>query len=408
MSKMSSSPFLELLTKENLKKIKIDRSLIPVFQEVMFRMDSYFQQNHLIEVRDWHSFFEKYLLTPSREQLSIVLNKQNRESAYCVAGTYSPEQRTITMYPVGSTNFEFMCANFCHEFIHFLVMHETNCLNYRPSDSPVLNEGMTECLTMGIMDRGTSSTYFSEIQLAKLYCQMNQNNQPVEHFLNNQFATEYNFYEMANFIIQSNNFNRNNSLSALLHVQRTLITDGLKNWQLHSFDELDKVLTIINNRPQFDSHGITEIFEMMIDTYLSDKKLTSDQKAKLKEKLMIFCELKNKAQLYGNQEVAECKLDDLEIAFDKQLHSYKNFPLSGKQSRGQIYAETMTGSIVVTHRDQEYRLSASELEYKNWKTIYDEYVQQIQKEIAVIEGETFGSMGPVSGKESSHQKKINQ
>ncbi len=58
--KNNDSPFLGLLEHYNLSKIKIDMRLIPVFSDVIKKIDKYFKEDGLMNtewINYWREFF---------------------------------------------------------------------------------------------------------------------------------------------------------------------------------------------------------------------------------------------------------------------------------------------------------------------------------------------------------------
>ena len=85
---MSENPFLELLKPENLSKIKIDKRLIPIFKVVIYKIGDYFIKNGLMDIKDWKSFFDKYLLSSDTNQFSIRLESIDEyKIKECLAAT---------------------------------------------------------------------------------------------------------------------------------------------------------------------------------------------------------------------------------------------------------------------------------------------------------------------------------
>jgi hypothetical protein len=169
----NDTPFLNRLTKNYLKRIKIDSELIPTFKIVIAKINDFFSENGLMNVKDWNSFFEEFLISDNPDQLCIKLGRLDNVSH---GGKYSKINKEIVMNiddtsPNGIS--KCICHDFCHEFIHFLVMHDSNSLNAKISDSMFFNEGMTEYLTGCIMGTGNNSFYYRiKAVLAKITCQL--------------------------------------------------------------------------------------------------------------------------------------------------------------------------------------------------------------------------------------------
>lgn len=374
-----SNAFLDLLKEENLSKINIDKELIPVFKIVVLKINDYFLKNNLMDVKDWNDFFKKYLITNNSEQIQIKLGRIS-ENTEPVGGEYSKEKKLIAITQrTGDINT--LCSSFCHEFIHFLVMHDSNTLKARLSDSAFFNEGMTEYLTSCITDKGNSSAYFREYEMAKFYCKITKNT--FAYFLNDKFAFSDDCYAPTNLIRNSDRFLNWYTLESFLSIQREIIKNGLNDYNINSFEDFVNIVTIINQRPRFDGEYIDFIFEKIVNKYVEKLDLNEEQEIDIKDKLTFFCKVSNRYQLYGDNEVAEYLFDDLNIAFDKKGKMYNDFPLDGAKKRGQVQFDG-NNTITVIHADNTYKINIDKMNCKNWKEIYDKTYTDLKNEIDLL------------------------
>ena len=379
----NNNPFLNLLREQNLTKIKIDKELIPIFKIVISKISDYFLQNNLMDVKDWNSFFESFLITNNSEQIYIKLGRisENNEP---VGGEYSKDKKIIAINQINS-NIDSLCSALCHEFIHFLVMHDSNSLKAKISDSSFFNEGMTEYLTGCIMGRGNCSSYFKEYEMAEFYCKITKN--PFAYFLNDKFSFDDDYYAPSNLIRSSVRFQHDNKLESYLSIQRKIINNGLDDYSINSFEDFVNIVTIINQRPMFDGEYINYIFEKIVDKYTKKLNLSEQQKIGIKDKLNTFCKISNKYQLYGENDVAEYLIDDLHIAFDKKGNDYNDFPLDGINKRGQISFDGV--SKIITHRDKNYIINIEKMNCKNWKVVYDKTYNTLKNEFDLLNMQTM-------------------
>ena len=378
--------FLNLLTEKNLKRIKIDSELIPTFKIVIAKINDFFSENGLMNVKDWNSFFEEFLISDNPDQLCIKLGRLDNVSH---GGEYSKINKEIVMNiddtsPNGIS--KGICHDFCHEFIHFLVMHDSNSLNAKISDSMFFNEGMTEYLTGCIMGTGNNSFYYREYKMAEFYCKITKN--PFAYFLNDKFAFEDDYYAPMNLIRSSDKFQNDNKLDSYLSIQREIINNGIDDCSINSFEDFANIVTIINQRPRYDGEYINYIFERISNKYLEKMNLDEQQKNNIKDKLITFCKVSNKYQLYDDNEVAEYLIDDLHIGFDKKGKHYNDFPLNGTSKRGQIGFDGVS-KITVTHRDKTYVINTEKMNCKNWKEFYDKAYNDLEKEIDLLTMQTI-------------------
>ena len=373
----NDNSFLKLLDEETIKKIKIDSELIPAFKIVISKMNDYFSRNGLMDVRDWNNFFERFLITNNSEQVCIKVGHISDDT---VGGEYSKDKKIIAVSKPDDKD------TLCHEFIHFLVMHNSNSLNAKVSDSSFFNEGMTEYMTSYIMGRRTLGGYFGEYDMVEFYCKITKN--PFKHFLNNQFAFEDKNYAPMNLIRSSERYQNNNKNDSYLDIQREIIINGLNDYSIKSFDDFINIVTIINQRPCFDGDYIDYIFEKISDKYIENLKLNEQQNIDIKNKLMKYCKLSNKYQLYGDNDVAEYLIDGLHIAFDKKGKSYNDFPLSGTNKRGQIGFNGVN-KITVIHKDKYYVINTEKMNCKNWKEPYDKAYADLKNSIYLLNHQTM-------------------
>lgn len=372
----ANNPFLNLLKEENLGKIKIDKELIPIFKIVIAKMSDFFLQNNLMAAKDWNNFFNSYLLTNNKEQIYIKLGNIG-ENVEPVGGWYSKEEKVIAINQ-NNSNINMLCSCLCHEFIHFLVMNDSNSLNAKISDSKFFNEGMTEYLSSCIMSTGNRSYYFREYEMAEFYSKITK--VPFVCFLNNQFAFVDKYYAPSNLIRSSERFQNDNKLDSYLNIQREIINRGLDDYSINSFEDFVKIVTIINQRPRFDGEYISYIFENVTDKYIANLHISEQQINNIKDKLITFCKISNKYQLYSDNAVAEYLIDDLHIAFDKKGKHYNDFPLDGTNKSGQIGFDGVS-KITVIHKDKKYIIDTTKMKCKNWKEIYNKYLEETMKEI---------------------------
>ena len=381
------NPFLYLTNDDVIKNIKIDSELIPAFKIVMAKINDYFSKNGLMIVKDWNSFLERFLINDGPEQVSIkgeILSNETYGGIYLKkenkikVNLYDPNSETIS--------FTYLCNSLCHEFIHFLVMHDSNSLNHRISDSSFLNEGMTEYLTGCIMGGGNSSLYFKEYQMAEFYCKLTKN--PLASFLNDKFAFEDDYYAPGNLIRCCQRFMNNNDLDSYLGIQREIILQGLKEYSVNSFDDFVNIISIINQRPMYDGEYTDYIFDNIANKYIETLNIDDQQKTNIKNKLIVFCKISNKYHLYGENEVSEFLIDDLHIAFDKKGNNYNDFPLNGTRERGQIGFDGVS-KITVIHRDEKYEISTENMNCINWKPIYDKTYGEVKNEITSLSNQVL-------------------
>ena len=122
--KIENDPFSKLLSPDTIKRIDIDEELKPIFKDIIIKIRNYFIKNDLISTKDYDDFFEKFLLD---RKLKIRFSKENELINY-TGGIYIKDKNVILMEPNIQRNKVF-AHTLCHEFLHFLVMADSNKLN---------------------------------------------------------------------------------------------------------------------------------------------------------------------------------------------------------------------------------------------------------------------------------------
>ena len=376
-NKKINTPFLNLLKEENLRKINIDAQLIPIFKIVISKLNDYFLEHDLMNAKNLNDLFNIYLLTQNNGQLKIKTGDLTYQGA--ASGEYSHENNTITLKCNGNDS-EQLISSLCHEFIHFMVMADSNSFNAKISDSEFFNEGLTEKLVSDVIHGGKFiSGYNREVQMAEFYILMANNKNPYQYFLRDQFYFDDDYNAPPNLIRSSEKFNDDNKLESIQEIQRVIIRSALDEYSIYSLNDYINLITKINKRPYFDGQYIDSLFERITDKYLMFSDFKEEEKDNIKQALLIFCKLSNKKELYGDNEVAEFLIDDLHIAFDKQANHYNEYPLSGNVKRGQVGFDGQY--INITHKDKMYKIKLEDMKCKNWSIIYDEYLNQLENMI---------------------------
>lgn len=383
MENIIDSPFLELISDENIKKLKIDNELIDEFKSVIKKIDKFFKENNLMDVRDWRSFFNKYLLTNSDEQVSICFNEYDNNSW---GGCYNKNDKMISVRKKDKNAL-------CHEFIHFMVMHDSNSLNRKVSDSRFLNEGMTEFLTGCITGNGNSSLYIHEYEIAKFYCAMTKRNNPILHFLKDEYAFDDNLYGPLNLERDTLRFDKKENYDNLLQIQRTILCYGLESFNINSFDDFVEIVSAVNKRPKGDNQYIDGIFEKIVDKYLTTLDIDGSLYEVIRKQLLDFCKISYKFNLYGDKAVSEYKIDDIFIAFDSNGNHYGEFPLSGKNHRGGILTDS--DKIVITHTDKKYKIDRKEMDFRRWDNVYYDYYNKLKSYLDVTDNYSSDNSSPI-------------
>ena len=96
----------------------------------------------------------------------------------------------------------------------------------------------------------------------------------------------------------------------------------------------------------------------------------------LKDTIINLCHIANKAFLYGNNDVFEFVIDDIVLAFDRNGNNYtSDFPQDGEE-KGQFGFNPHDNTINIVHKDKEYTINIDETQFKNWATIYNNFLER--------------------------------
>ena len=109
-------------------------------------MRDYFIKKDLFSAKDFQAFFDNYLLNNNLE-----IRQGTEEEIPAGAGAiYDKQNKRILLSGLGSN--ESQVHTLCHEFIHFMVMGDSNKLGWCPSQVLFANEAWTELLASEITE----------------------------------------------------------------------------------------------------------------------------------------------------------------------------------------------------------------------------------------------------------------
>ena len=386
MADVKVNPFFELVKEENFSKINVDSRLKENLKLVFYRIGLFFENNGLLDCKDYDSFLKKYLLDDSDTKFSFVIKRELEKESY--AGVYHKRNNEIDVTDYNNIN------SLCHEVVHFLVTHDSNGFSAKVSDSRFFNEGLTEYLASCIMGCDNNSAYFHEYDMAKFYCTLVKNS--FRAFLNDRFAFSDNEYAPINLMHAGNRFDNSNKKDDLEYIQKELMDNAVKDLNVDTFEEYDRVISAINQRPCYDIKYAKIIFERVTDKYLSNLKLDSEQYMNLKSKLLEFCRLSNNYRLYGDNSVAVFDIEDLHIAFDPKFEHYGDFPSGGDKENGTITVDYYGKIIIICHRDKKYKIDMNKANFRQYDRYYTNAYEYLSREIELQQSqvaENYGSQG---------------
>ena len=279
-----------------------------------------------------------------------------------------------------------MCCNLAHEFIHFLVMADMreNNNHIKISDSKILNEGLTQMLTMKALGVGNyGGSYLFEMRMANYYLSWQNEKEGLECFLKNKFPDE--IVNQRLICIHSERFAMSNSKREALNIQEKITEDFLNTINIDSFEMFQSVLEKINHSPildYFSFDSVNNFYKKIVNSYLNNINMQDNEI--LTNELLSLCEASNKVSMYRGKETAEYVIDDLHIAFDRTGESYGEFPKNGIKMNAQV--GHYNGTVHIIHNDKEYYLDIKNAKFTNWKEKYDAKLDEVNNLLSQVKG----------------------
>ena len=263
------NPFLYLSKPNCISKTDIDDRLVECFREILVKLANYFEETGLLSARDYRKLFDDWLL--SGKFKICVSNEPSKKHA---AGFYRKRDNVIHIDESCLKRYSYLINTLCHEFIHFLAMHDQN---YYKKFEKVLNEGYTEILTRKVLENLDAYSYQPCVLMTNFITALNDTNVNFNRFLGELYfdidglSIEFKEALSKYFEFGSNNyFNmdeaRNNP--DYIEAQRILIRDNLK--KINSLDDLDKFLYNLKFRPCSDEQEMQKIYSEIAD-FLANK-----------------------------------------------------------------------------------------------------------------------------------------
>ena len=257
---MRNRPFLDLVTKEAIDNINIDKKLIPIFNSAMRKIQFYFEKKGYTDIVNYGKLFQNYLSSlDGFRNLKIKIG--NIPRMYRARGVYSYYNSEIIINKKMADQPDEIEKTLIHEFIHFLVMHDmkVNAVNEIENIKVFLNEGLTEILTGKILGKPPKG-YESQVKLVQLYLDLLGEEFTFVRFLQGKLEPPFinddwlKFLELSNqyhhstnrgeYILNKAMFNQNYVMA-----QKHLIRYALANVNINNYDDFRYVYDKINNSP---------------------------------------------------------------------------------------------------------------------------------------------------------------
>ena len=343
---MEDKSFLYLTQDNIIEKINIDSHLIDSFKRVMAKQQEYFNANGYTSQRDYKEFFEEYLLKDMSDKLKILISDEPSKSG--ADGFYRHKEgvqeihidSSCLTYPA-----EYLDAVLSHEFIHFLVMRGLDKVEYPDPEiknGGFINEAITEMLNKQMYPN--SMSYMPQVNMLKFANLLTDKVNNYSLFLQGRVDSKRGASSWQNFVQDVAKYHREwvdkgfvMSQAVVdpnyIYAQRQLIQANIHQHLISSFEEYDKYLSIIEQRPAPDVEWI-EQFKQGMDNGLLNKMNIRDSMMRefLEKQLKEYRTLPSKLKEYGNQDVIEFEIAGHKFAIDKNRRVFNTDRISYQSS----------------------------------------------------------------------------
>ncbi len=270
---MEDNSFVYFTQDDVLKNIDIDPRLVESFKRVMTRLQKYFNEKGYTKDRDYKEYLERNLFKLGDKSISIGVDNNMHPN---LGGFYNRFECKIRINET-KLNEEYLDSILCHEFIHFLVMHE---LEYGVAEEAIIeggfiNEALTELLTQDIYPDVNADAYRAQVTMHKFANKLSGNENNFRMFLLGKIdakclsaawmnylnccdSFQDEFDELGYIDLNEAQHNKNYILA-----QRALITLYINTHTIRSFQEYCDNVKKLVLRPVMDEEYVNKHIELM-------------------------------------------------------------------------------------------------------------------------------------------------
>lgn len=275
---MEDTSFLNFTEDSIIDKIDIDPRLIDSFKRVMKKIQEYFNANGYTSQRNYKEYLERFLLNSGEQNMRFYINKIDPVN---VGGFYNKHRHEICINEdILNRSIETLDSTLCHEFIHFLVMHNLEVGKADPDiiEGGFINEALTEMLTQQMYP--TSRAYDAQVSMQKFANLVSGKTNKFSKFLQGFIDARYSSHDWENFIWYANNFQNDFNKAGYINLgqaqtnenfikaQRRLISLFICHNGKITIDEyIDSIKKLID-RPVKDSEYINNTIVSQLDKTL--------------------------------------------------------------------------------------------------------------------------------------------
>ena len=380
---MEDNSFVYFTQDDVLKNIDIDPRLVESFKRVMTRLQKYFNEKGYTKDRDYREYLEKYLLKSNDKSISIQVEDNMQPG---VGGYYYKLKCKIRI-----NEEKLKCAEeelditLCHEFIHFLVMHE---LRYGEAEKAIINggfinEALTQLLAEEVIPNSNSNAYDAQVAMHKYANIISGNKNNFRMFLLGKIDARYRSSAWNNYMKCADSFQKDFDEAGYINLkeaqnnrnfieaQRYIVSLYMNSNTITSIEEYMDWITKLINRPVSDNDYINNYVNKIDDILLRKLQVRDkDLIVVLKQQLVRIRELLKQKNTDGYYlEFAGRKFSISENLDIKLLDVGKNVIQYSKNPS--------TGTIKIMCNNQTIELNKKDLLFN--KEIIDKQLQDISK-----------------------------
>lgn len=280
--------FTYFTKEEVISKLDIDSRLVESFERVMRKIQIYFNANEYTSERNYKEYIEKHFINSGTNNMRIYVDKMDIND---VRGFYNPNKNCICISEeLLNKSDEELDSTLCHEFIHFLVMHELEYNDSKVSYYTFLNEALTEMLTQQMYSN--SNAYDAQVKMHKFTNLISNNVNNYSLFLKGGIDASISSNEWKNYLSYTHNFQNDfNQKGYISHkeavnndnyinAQRYMIQLFLNVRNIKTINDYIDVIKKIDNRPVEDETYMNNYIDKLDNSFVNSFKI-SDSNIKL-------------------------------------------------------------------------------------------------------------------------------
>ena len=332
------NPFIDLIIK--FDKLNVAPELEQTFKNVIRRMAVYFEANGYLDKRDYTEMFKKYLIDGD-----FKFEVSDEPSKIGAGGFYNFFENRIVIDSNIMENGLELEQVLCHEFIHFLVMHDIYKKRFT-EDKKIrfINEAFTESLARNIYPEVKTNAYEPQVKMMDFANILMGKANNYGLFLQTGSDGLNSSAALMHFIREVNSYHSNFSETGFLmgtaaknedyiNAQRDLINICIKAHNIKTVDQYVEVLEKLLHRPVEDAEFISKLLDNIENFIISStlvaydkKEVEPELKKQLKEMRDTF--IKCKDSLY--EDVYEFEFDGQKLFVGKD-YKLKKLPTSNTE-----------------------------------------------------------------------------